>query len=99
MIKKTQISFSIPFFEKIFKVDSNINDFIEINFKISLEYENISDRNYVKTIYEILDENNNSLYIKSVNNTEYSYFSNYIFIDENIFYNFNKSIDTYKIYY
>ena len=91
MIKRHKFSFSNPFFEKIFKVDSNINDFIEINFKISLEYEDISNRNYVKTIYEILDKNNNSLYIKSVNNTEYSYFSNYIFIDENVFYNFNKS--------
>ena len=39
-----------------------------MNFKISLEYENISERNYVKTIYEILDENDNSLFIKSINN-------------------------------
>ena len=38
-----------------------------------------------KIIYEILDENNNSLYIKSVNNNEYLYFSNKVIIDENIF--------------
>ena len=43
-----------------------------------------------------MDENNNSLYIKSVNDTEYSYFSKYIFINEDIFYNFNKSIDSIK---
>ena len=56
-----------------------------MSFKIELEYRNIDYRNYVKNIYEILDENNNRLYIKSINNNEYSYFSNKVIIDENIF--------------
>ena len=30
-------------------------------FKIDLEYENISERNYIKTIYELFDENDNSI--------------------------------------
>ena len=94
--KKTQVDFRNLFFEKIFKIDADINNFIEIDFKISLEYENISERNYVKIIYQILDENDNSLFIKSVNNNEYSCFSNKIFINENIFYNFNKPIDSIK---
>ena len=34
-----------------------------MSFKISLEYENISERSYVKTLYELFDENDNSLYI------------------------------------
>ena len=34
-----------------------------MSFKISLEYENISERAYVKTLYELFDENDNSLYI------------------------------------
>ena len=42
--------------------------------KIDLQYEDISERNYVKTIYEILDENDNRLYIKSTNNDKYLYF-------------------------
>ena len=37
-----------------------------MNFKIELEYRDTDDRHYVKAIYEILDENDNSLYIKSV---------------------------------
>ena len=94
--KKMQIDFRNIFFEKIFDFNTNINYFVEIDFKISLEYKNISERNYVKTIYEIFDENNNSLYIKSVNNNDYQYYSNKIFIDENIFYNFNKSIKKIK---
>ena len=67
-----------------------------MSFKISLEYENISERAYVKTFYELFDENDNSLYIKSVNNNDYSYYSNKIFIDENIFYNFTKSVEKIK---
>ena len=51
------------FFEKVFDFNANKNDFIEMNFKIDLQYEGISERNYFKTIYEIFDENDNSLYI------------------------------------
>ena len=67
-----------------------------MNFKIALEYRDTDDRHYVKSIYEILDENNNSLYIKSVNNNEYNYFSNKLIIDEYIFYNFNKNVKKIK---
>ena len=94
---KTQISFKDEiFYEKIFDINTNINDFVEMNFKIELEYRDTDDRHYVKSIYEILDENNNSLYIKSVNNNDYSYYSNKMFIDENIFYTFTKNIKKMK---
>ena len=93
---KTQIDFRGIFFEKVFDVNASINDFIEMNFKILLEYQSISNRNYVKTIYEIFDDNDNSLYVKSVNNNDYPYYSNKIFIDENIFYNFTKNIKKIK---
>ena len=92
-----QISFKDEiFYEKVLDVDASINDFIEIKFKIALEYRNINDRNYVKNIYEILDENDNSLYIKSASNSEYSYFSNRVIIDEEIFYTFTKNIKKMK---
>ena len=90
--KKTKIDSRNLFYEKVFDVNASINDFTEINFKILLEYQSISNRNYVKTIYEIFDENDNSLYLKSVNNYDYPYYSNKIFIDENIFYDFTKDI-------
>ena len=67
-----------------------------MNFKIELEYQDTYERNYVKTIYEIFDENDNSLYIKSVTNNNYIYFSNRIIIDENIFYNFTKNVKKIK---
>ena len=94
---KTKIDFSKNiFYEKIFDVNASINDFIEIFFKIQLEYEDTNDRNYVKTLCQLFDENNNSLYIKSVNNNEYQYFSNKMTIDENIFYNFTNNIKKLK---
>ena len=89
---KTQIDFRGIFFEKVFDVNSSINNFIEMNFKIDLEYEHISERNYVKTIYKIFDEINNILYVKSVTNDDYTYFSNRVIIDENTFCNFTKNV-------
>ena len=62
-----------------------------MHFKIDLQYKDISERNYVKTIYEIFDEDDNSLYIKSTTNSEYSYFSNRVIVDENVFYYFTKN--------
>ena len=95
--KKTQIDFRGIFFEKVFNINANKNDFIEMEFKIDLQYEDISERNYVKTIYQLFDdENNNSLYIKSIDNNEYSYFSNRVIINENIFYNFTKDVKKIK---
>ena len=94
--KKTQIDFRNLFYEKVFDVNANENDFIEMKFKIDLQYESISERNYVKTIYEIFDENDNRLYIKSVTNNDYAYFSNRVIIDENISYNFNKVVKKIK---
>ena len=98
MTKKTQISFIEDdiFYEKIFDINASTNDFIEMSFKIELEYRHINNRNYIKNIYEILDENDNRLYIKSITNNDYLYFSNKIIIDENIFYNFNKDIKKIK---
>ena len=44
----------------------------------------------------MLDEIDNSLYIKSINNNKYSYFSNRVIVDENIFYNFTKDVKKIK---
>ena len=83
--KKTQIDFRNLFYEKVFDVNANKNDFIEMKFKIDLHYEDMSERNYVKTIYEIFDDNDNRLYIRSITNNNYTYFSNRVIVDENNF--------------
>ena len=94
--EKTKVDFSNSFYEKIFNINASVNDFIEIKFKIDLQYDDISERNYVKIIYQLFDENDNSLYIKSITNDDYSYFSNRVIIDENIFYNFTKNVKKIK---
>ena len=94
--EKTQIDFRGIFYEKVFAIDFKQNDFIEPNLKILLEYENTNEKNFVNTIYEIFDENNNSLYISTVNNNDYQYFSNKVSIKENIFYNFTNNVKNIK---
>ena len=94
--KKTQIDFSNIFFEILLDVNTNKNDFIEMFFKIELEYEDISERNYIKTICELFDENNDSLYIQSVTNNDYPYFSYRVIVDEKFFYNFTKNVKKIK---
>ena len=41
---KTQVDFRNLFYAKIFEVNTKQNDFIEINLKMLLEYENISEK-------------------------------------------------------
>ena len=93
---KTQIDFRNLFYEKVFSVDVKHNYFIEINLKMLLEYENINEKNYVNTVYEIFDGNNNSLYISTINNNDYQYFSNKVSIKENIIYNLTKNTKNIK---
>ena len=94
--EKTQIDFRGIFYEKIFVIDAKQNNFISINLKMLLEYENINEKNYVNTIYEIFDENDNSLYISTINDNDYQYFSNKVSIKENVFYNFTKNVKNIK---
>ena len=91
--EKTEVYLSEIFYEKIFAIDAKQNDFIEINLKMLLEYENITEKNYVSIIYQILDENNISLYFSQINNNDYRYFSNKLSINENILYNFTESFE------
>ena len=94
--EEKQINSGKIFYEKIYVIDSKQDDFIEINVKMLLEYEDISQKKFVRTIYEILDENNNSLYFLQMNDNDYQYFSNKLSINENIFYNFTKNIKKIK---
>ena len=94
--EEKQINSGEIFYEKIFVIDSNQDDFIEINLKMLIEYEDISQKKFVSNIFEILDENNNSLYFLQINNDNYQYFSNKLSINENIFYNFTKNIKKIK---
>ena len=72
--EKIQIDIDDLFYEKVFDVDAKQNDFIELDFKISLEYELIQEKTYIRSIYAIKDINNNFLYIKTIDHNTYTYF-------------------------
>ena len=76
-----------------------INDFIEIFLDFIVEIDNISNLHYVKIRYQIFDEDDNRLYIKTADLNNYKYFSNNIIINDKIFYNFHKKYDEIKIQY
>ena len=95
-VNRLQINFDSDFYEEIFDDSYAVNDFIEMSYKMNLECDSISLLSYIKVKYEILDENNSSLFIKSVNLNEYKYFSKYVFIDEYILYNFINNITKIK---
>ena len=96
-VDKLKINFNSTFYDKIFNDNFAINDFIELTFKINLECDSISLLSYIKFKYEIFDQDNNSLFIKSANLNEYKHFSKYIFIDEYILYNFINNIEKIRI--
>ena len=67
------------------------NDFMEIYFTMLLNYVNINYKNYVKSIYKILNDKI-ILYDRIIDHSNYPSFNNYLTIDEKFFYNFNEDI-------
>ena len=57
-----------------------------------LNYVNINYKNYVKSIYKILN-GNIILYERIIDHSDYSSFNNYLTIDKKFFYNFNEDIE------
>ena len=89
----TQVNFSndSTFFEKEYNISFKKNDFVEIYFTMLLNYVNINYKNYVKSIYKILNDK-----IVLYDHRNYSSFNNYLTIDEKFFYNFNEDIENIK---
>ena len=54
--EKTQVDFKGIFYEKIFAIDAKQNDFIEINLKMLLEYENINEKIFLILFMKFLME-------------------------------------------
>ena len=94
--KKTQIDFRNNFYNKTFELNANKNDFIEINLRILLDYENINESHLVFTTFKLIDDDD-ELYIGTYNNKDNISYKNFVFINENIFYNFVKDTKKLKI--
>ena len=96
--KKTQIDFrNDSFYEKVFDINANKNDFIEINLRMLLDYDNINKSHLVFTAFKSIDDNDDELYIATYNNKDKILYKNFVFISETIFYNFEKDTKNLKI--
>ena len=83
------------FYEKVFDVNANKNDFIGTNLRMLLDYENINESHLVFTAFKLINDDDDDLYIATYHNKDKISYKNFVFISETIFYNFIK--DTKKI--
>ena len=85
------------FYDKTFLINAKRNDFIEVYFKMLLEYDDISNAKYVDTNF-ILYGNNQELYSKSYNNEDYIGITNAnIILNNSIHFNFDNDVNNLKI--
>ena len=95
--KKTQLDFRYDtFYEKVFDVNANKNDFIEINLRMLLDYKNINESHLVFTAFKLIDDDD-ELYVATYHNKDNISYKNFVFISKTIFYNFEKDTKKLKI--
>ena len=96
--EKEQIDFrKDSFYEKVFDINANKNDFIEINLRILLDYENINEAHLIFTAFKLIDDNDDELYVATHYNKDDILYKNFVFISKTIFYNFEKDAKKLKI--
>ena len=71
------------------------DDFIEIDLRMLLDYENIDNSNIIITEFRLYNDDDEIIYTDTFNNNDYISHKNFVFINKNIFYNFEK--DTTKL--
>ena len=94
---RDQINFKGLFFNKTFELNIKKNDFIEIDLKMLLDYENIKEAHIVITEFKLYNDNDEQIYISTYNNGDSISYKNFVFINKHIFYNFEKDTKNLKI--
>ena len=94
---KKQINFNEPFFNKKFNLNVKKNDFIEIDLKMKLEYEDIDDSKIIKTEIKLCNDINEDIFISNYINKDSISYSNFVFLNKNILYNFIEDTKFLKI--
>ena len=95
--ERDQINFKGIFFNKTFELDIKKNDFIEIDLRLLLDYENIKEAHIVITEFKLYNDNDEQIYISTYNNGDSISYKNFVFINKHIFYNFEKDTKNLKI--
>ena len=94
---RDQINFKGIFFNKTFELNIKKNDFIEIDLRMLLDYENINEAHIVITEFKLYNDNDEQIYISTYNNADSISYKNFVFINKHIFYNFDKDTRNLKI--
>ena len=94
---KKQINFNESFFNKTFNLDLKKNDFIELDVKMKLEYENVDDSEIISTKIKLYNDINEEIFVTNYNNKDSISYSNFVFLNKNILYNFIEDTKFVKI--
>ena len=94
--EKEQIDFRNIFYNKTYELNIKRNDFIEIDLRMLLNYENVKESNITITEFKLYDDIE-QIYVASYNNGDCISYSNFIFINNNNFHNFEKDTKNLKI--
>ena len=95
--ERDQINFKGIFFDQTFELNIKKNDFIEIDLRMLLDYENINESHIVITEFKLYNDNDERIYIATYNNGDSISYKNFVFINKHIFYNFQKDTKNLKI--
>ena len=93
--EREQIDFKNNFFNKTYEINIKKDDFIEIDLRMLLEYENIDQSNIIKSEIRFYNDDNEKLYAEIYDNSDFIPNKNFVFLNKYIFYNFEK--DTTKL--
>ena len=94
--ERDQINFKGIFFDQTFELNIKKNDFIEIDLRMLLDYENINEAHITITEFRLYDDDER-IYIATYNNGDSITFKNFVFLNKFIFYNFQKDTKNLKI--
>ena len=95
--EKKQIDFKNDFFNKTYNLNAKKDDFIEIDLRMLLEYKNIDNSNIIITEFRLYNDDDEIIYTDTYNNGDYISYKNFVFINKNIFYNFEKDSTKLRI--
>ena len=87
------------FFENTYVINAKKTDFLEIQFKILLIYDFISNAKYVNTIFTLYDDDFNEVYWASYDNSDYinDHGTNNMLLQNYIYFTFDRDITNLKI--
>ena len=87
------------FYDKTFTINAKKTDFLEVYFKIQLDYDNLSNAKYVDTNFILYDmSNGKELFSRSYDNDDYIGVANVNIILQNAFYyTFDRDVNKLKV--